>query len=477
METAPSPRAARARRRSIVLVAAVGLMLVLAPAAVAVPGPSDPRVLVTTVTDAITPVIADHLADGLDRAEEEGDVAYVVELDTPGGLVESMRRITQRFLAAEVPVIVYVSPRGARAASAGAIITLAANVAAMAPGTVIGAATPVGLQGGDVERKVVNDAAALAESVAQLRGRDVGFARDAVREGRSAPAREALELGVVDFVAPSLDDLLEQVDGTRVEVADGSTVTLRTADAAIDDYDLGPLRRVLQLLADPNLAFLMLSIGALAILYELVNPGLGAAGLLGGTLIVLGLFALSVLPVNAVGVVFFVGAVGLLVAELLAPGVGVFAVLGSVALVLSGIFLFSGSVGVGVSLAVLLPTAAVVAGGSIVAGRLALRARTLPPTTGEGALLGQVVTVRGVDGGSGVAMVEGGWWSLRSTGRPLAVGERVRVVARDGLDLVVAPPDEPGGPRPDPPVAGHRRPDPPVAGHRRPDEARGDSHE
>ena len=177
-------------------------------------GDADRRVLVTTVDQPITPVIANHLDDGVDRAESGAYDAFVVRLDTPGGLDSSMRAIIQRCLAAEVPVVVYVSPDGARAASAGALITFAAHVAAMAPGTAIGASTPVDLEGGDVERKIVNDAAALAESIARVRDRDVDFAVDTVREGRSASAAQAVELGAVDLLARSLPDLLDDASST-----------------------------------------------------------------------------------------------------------------------------------------------------------------------------------------------------------------------------------------------------------------------
>ncbi len=279
-----------------------------------------PRVLATRIDDAITPVIADHLREGVRRAEREGYDAYVVELDTPGGLDTSMRDIVQSFLSAEVPVVVYVTPSGARAASAGAIITFAASVAAMAPGTVIGAATPVGIEGDAVERKVVNDAAALAESIAEERGRDVEFAVDTVRKGRSAPAREALAIGAVDVVAGSLPELLQAVDGVAVEVGSGERVTLRTAGAAVDRYDLGFFRRILQFLADPNLAFLLLSIGTLGLIYELATPGVGFGGVVGVVALILALFALSVLPVNAVGLLLMAVAAALFVAEVVAPG-------------------------------------------------------------------------------------------------------------------------------------------------------------
>lgn len=400
---------------------------------------TESRVLVTRVDGAITPVIADHLRSALDRAESAGYAALVVRLDTPGGLDTSMRKIIQRFLASPVPVVVHVSPKGARAASAGALITFASHVAAMSPGTAIGASTPVDLEGGDVERKVVNDAAAFAESVARVRGRNVEFAVDTVREGRSAPADEALSLGAVDVVAGSIADLLSQIDGMRVDV-EGRAVTLDTAGAAVDSFDMGFLRRVQQRLADPNLAFLFLSIGTLGIIYELASPGIGIGGVVGVVLILLALFGVSVLPVNTVGVVLLLLAAALFVAELFAPGVGIAAAGGAVLLVLSGVFLFDDAPGLEVSLAVIGPIAAVTGAAVVLAGRLVLSSRGAPSTTtGSGRLVGREATVRRAEGRTGQVLMEGAWWRVRSTDQELEAGAVVRVVDIEGLELIVEP--------------------------------------
>jgi membrane-bound serine protease (ClpP class) len=397
-------------------------------------------VLVTRIDGTITPVVADHLADGVAAAERDGHAAYLVELDTPGGLDTSMRDITQAFLGADVPVVVYVTPSGARAASAGAIITFAANVAAMAPGTTIGAATPVALQGGEITDKVINDAAAFAESVAAQRDRNTEFAVDTVREGRAVTAEEAVRLDAVDLLAPDRAELLRQLDGRSVEVASGNTVTLRTADATTVEQDFGLFRRLLQLLADPNLAFLFLSLGTLAIIYELANPGVGFGGIAGAIFLLLGFFALSVLPINLVGVLLLALAAALFVAELFVPGVGVFAAGGTVALVLGGLFLFEGAVRV--DPAVLVPAALVAGGGSVLAGRLAWRARRAPSVSGREALVGRQVTVRTADGPVGQVQLDGAWWTVRSRSVPLAPGQPARVVDLDGLELIVEPDKE-----------------------------------
>ena len=394
-------------------------------------------VLVTRIDGTITPVVADHLADGVAAAERDGRAAYLVELDTPGGLDTSMREIVKAFLGADVPVVVYVTPSGARAASAGAIITFAANIAAMTPGTTIGAATPVALQGGEISDKIINDAAAFAETVAAQRGRNTDFAVDTVREGRAVPAAEAVRLDAVDLLAPNRAELLEAIDGRTVTVASGNTVTLRTADATAVEQDFGLFPRLLQLLADPNLAFLFLSLGTLAIIYELANPGIGFGGIAGAIFLLLGFFALSVLPINLVGVLLLALAAALFIAELFVPGVGVFAAGGTVALVLAGLFLFDGADRV--DPAVLVPAALVVGGGSVLAGRLAWRARRAPSVSGREALLGRQVTVRTADGPVGQVQLDGAWWTARSRNAPLAPGQTVRVVDLDGLELIVDP--------------------------------------
>ena len=448
MQTGPDGlREVRAVRRSrallllaTMLVAGLGGLLGLVTPVVAAPDTAN-RVLSARVEGPITPVIAEHVTDGLREAERGGYHVYLVEMDTPGGLDTSMREIIQEFLGANTPVVVYVTPSGGRAASAGALITFSAHVAAMAPGTTIGAATPVDLQGGEISDKVINDAAAFAESVAAHRGRNTKFAAETVREGRAVPAAEAQRLDAVDLLAPDRAALLTQLDGRTVELANGSQVTLRTAGAAVAEHEMGLLRRLLQVIADPNLAFLFLSIGTLALIYELASPGAGLGGAIGAVLLVLGFFSLSVLPVNVAALALIALAAALFAAEVFTPGVGVFAGGGTIALAVAGLFLFEGSQ-TAVSPAVLWPVVAIVGGGSLLAGRLAWRARRRPPTTGGDALLGQEATIHrvapGTSGRTGRALVEGAWWTARGTG-PLREGERVCVTGRDGLTLLVEP--------------------------------------
>lgn len=413
--------------------AALWAGLLLQPVATA--APSEQTVLTTRVDGTITPVIASHLADGVERAEDDGNAAYLVELDTPGGLDTSMRDIVQAFLGARVPVIVYVSPSGARAASAGALITFSAHIAAMAPGTTIGAATPVDLQGGEISDKIINDAAAYARSVATQRGRNADFAEDTVRDGKAVPADEAVELKAVDLLAEDRSELLRAVDGRTVD-SPGGKLTIHTADAQIVEHELGFFRQLLQLIADPNLAFLFLSIGTLAVIYELASPGVGLAGTAGVILLILGFFALSVLPVSMAGLALLVLAAVLLTAEVFAPS-GAFAAGGAAALLLSGLFLFEGSVGV--SPGVLLPVTVLLGGGTFAAGRLAWRARRARPVSGDDALIGEESVVDRASETEAMAFVAGAWWNVRALGAELHAGQPVRVVGREELDLIVEP--------------------------------------
>lgn len=402
-------------------------------------GGDEPHVLLTRVDDAITPVIADHLGDSVEAAEDGGYDALVVELDTPGGLDSAMREIVQTFLAAEVPVVVHVAPSGSRAASAGALIAWSSHVVAMAPGTTIGAATPVTLEGGEVGDKIVEDAAAFARAVAEERRRNIEVAAEAVTEGRAVSSTEAVDLGVADLVVENLDDMLDAVDGTEVVLGDGTTVTMDTAGATVDERGMSFARSVLQFLADPNLSFLFLSLGTLAIIYEVATPGIGVGGGLGALLILLALVSLSVLPIDAAGLVFLLLAAVLFAAELFAPGIGVAAALGAVSLALAGVFLFREDVpGLQLDLAAVIPTVVVVGVGVVVAGRLAWRVRSAPSTTGEAGLVGQEATVTRASGTSGQTFLEGTWWTVRSD-EPLHEGDRVRVRELDGLVLVVDP--------------------------------------
>jgi membrane-bound serine protease (ClpP class) len=455
----PGRRPAGARRRRVVaprlllalLLGALGLAL-LAPAAAAQAAgqvaaqqvaqqSGAGEVLMTRAEGPITPVIADHLVDALAAARAGGYQMLLVEMDTPGGLDTSMRVIVQTFLTAEVPVVVYVSPAGARAASAGAIIAFSAHVAAMAPGTNIGAATPIDLEGGEVIDKVINDAAAYVEAIAEARDRDVDFAVDTVREGRSASANAALEAGAIDLIVADQRELFDELDGRTVQVKpEGTEVTLETAGANVDEFEMSFTRRILQALANPQLAFLLLSVGTLALIYELASPGGIIGGVIGVIMLILAFFSLAVLPVDLVGVLLLLLALALFAAELFVPGVGVFAGGGAIALVFAGLFLFQRPTGVGIDLAFLIPVAVAVGLVAVVIGRFAVRSIRRPAYRGSGGeVVGQTGTVRQAAGSSGKVWLNGTMWRAHSTGAPLRLDEQVRVVEMRGLELVVEP--------------------------------------
>ena len=299
---------------------------------------------VLTADGTVNPVMDRYIDRGIDAAEEEEAGAVVIRLDTPGGLVSSTEEIDKRIIDAKVPVIVYVWPQGGRAASAGTFITYASHVAAMAPGTEIGAATPIDASGGDIEgdlgNKVKEDAAAKIRALAELRGRNAEFAEAAVFEGKSVTATEALELGVIEFVAEDLDDLLAQVDGQKVALASGE-VTLATADSRVVYNNTNFIEDFLNIIANPNIAFLLLSLGSLGIFIELVNPGTIFAGVFGVISLLLGFFALSVLPFNWAGVALILFAFILFGLELFITSHGILGIGGAIALVLGGLILTS----------------------------------------------------------------------------------------------------------------------------------------
>jgi membrane-bound serine protease (ClpP class) len=387
--------------------------------------------------------VADHLVDGIGAAERDGHAAFLVELDTPGGLDNSMRQITQAFLNARVPVVVYVAPSGRGPPRLGRSSPSPPTWPPwpLEPPSV--RPPPVDLQGGEISDKVINDAAAFAEAVAAERGRGREFAVDTVRKGRAVTADEAVRLQAADLVAANRAALLEELDGRRVEVAPGTTVTLQTAGADTVKHQLSWTRSLLGWLADPNLAFLFLSIGALAVIYELASPGMGLGGAIGAVLLVLGFVALSVLPVNLAGLLLLALAAALFAAELFTPGIGVFAGGGTIALLLAGVLLFDGPVAV--AMPVLWPVALVVGAGTVLAGRLAWRARRAPSATGTGGLIGRQVVVHQVTQGSGSVRLDGAWWRVRRRDGPLSPGQTVRILALDGPDLVVEPANEPAG--------------------------------
>jgi membrane-bound serine protease (ClpP class) len=355
-----------------------------------------------------------------------------------------MRDIVQDILAAPMPVVVYVYPNGARAGSAGVFITQAADVAAMAPETNIGSASPITSTGGDIEgtlgRKIANDAAAYLRALAGEHGRNPDLAERMVSEATNVSAREALDAGLIDLIAGDQQELLGELDGSRVQGP--KQTTLETAGYEIDEQDM-PLRyEILQFLVNPNVAFLLLLVGLIGITLEILSPGAIVPGLLGGIAFVLGLIGTLQLPVAAVGVALFVLAFALIVAEAHLPTGGLLGVLGIAALIAGGLLLFdSGDGGEAVSPWVAVPVAVALGGGLVAVGGRVLAARRGAVRTGQEELIGSTGAVRVAIDPVGQVFVEGALWRARATdppGEPIAAGTVIRVEAIDGLTLIVA---------------------------------------
>lgn len=397
---------------------------------------------VLTADAQVNPVLERYIDRGIDEAERTDARAVVIRLDTPGGLVTSMEGIVQRIQSSEVPVIVYVSPSGGKAASAGTFITMSAHVAAMAPGTRIGAAHPVAGTGGDIEgdlgRKVENDAAAYARSIAEKRGRNADWAEDAVRRSVSASTSEAVDLNIVDFAAEDLDDLLRQAEGRQVEV-NGATVTLAgLADGERVSNDMTRAERLLLILSDPNIAFLLLSLGGLALLIELLQPGIGVAGIFGTIALILAFFALGTLPVNWAGVALILLAFALFAGEIFAPGFGAFGLGGAIALIAGGLLLTSSDdPEFQVSRWLVIGTGVVVAAFFLMVATAILRMRRMPAHLGPQAMIGQTVKTRSYLDPDGFVFVRGERWKATAEDPPIAEGEPVVITDVTGLKLTV----------------------------------------
>ena len=424
--------------RRMIVAAAILMSLARAVAAQAAPTP----VAVIELDGAITPVTARLLTAAIDRAQAERDQALVVKLNTPGGLERSMRSMAQSILNAEIPVIVYVAPTGARAASAGVFITMAAHVAAMAPATNIGAAHPVAVGGGDtgkeMGKKIENDAAAFARSLAAERGRNVEWAEKAVRASVSATEREAVKLKVVDLVADSVPDLLAKIDGRTVKTARGP-VTLATRDAPVKLIEVRFRDRFLALITDPNIAYILMMVGMLGIFFELQNPGATLPGVIGGISLILAFFAFQSLPINWAGVLLILFGVALLIAEIKIASHGVLTAGGVVAMLLGSFMLYDApEVGFRVSWTVILPTVGATAGLVIWAVSAGVRAMMRSPVTGSSGMIGRLAVARSALGPEGQVQVDGEIWRAVSDGGAIAAGEQVRVTAVDGLTLTVS---------------------------------------
>jgi membrane-bound serine protease (ClpP class) len=391
---------------------------------------------------AISPITVRLLDQALERARADGAQALILQLNTPGGLERSMRSMVQSILNSSIPVIVYVAPTGARAASAGVFITMAAHVAAMAPATNIGAAHPVAAGGGsmdkDMVKKVENDAAAFARSIAVDRGRNVEWAEKAVRSSVSATAGEAVKLHVVDLIADNVTDLLTKVDGRVVKTVKGP-VTLHTKDASIRPIEVRFRDRFLALISDPNIAYILMMIGMLGIFFELSNPGAVLPGVIGGICLLLAFFAFQSLPINWAGLLLILFGLVLLVVDIKFPTHGVLTVGGIVSMLLGSLMLYDApESGLRISWLVLIPTVGATAGLVIFAISAGLRALYRPTTTGPAGMVGQTGLVKTALDPEGQILVEGELWRAVAQDAPVPAGERVLVLGVEGLTLRVA---------------------------------------
>jgi membrane-bound serine protease (ClpP class) len=415
--------------------------LVAAPAVAA--QQDTPRVLAVHLDNDINPVTQEYVDGEVDRAESEGFAAVVLVLDTPGGLSSSMRGIVKRFLAAKVPVVVYVAPPGSSADSAGAVITMAADVAAMAPQTNIGSSTPISLNGTDISkdlrRKIVNDAAAYVGELAREHGRNVPAARRMVTVASNYGAREAKRIGLVEVIAPTLPALLEKIDGMKTKP---KGLVLHTAGAQIENVEMSLWQRARDFLVDPNLIALFLSIGLIGIVVELWNPGLIFPGTVGAISLILGLYGLQILPVSAAGLLLMALAAAFFVADAFVPTHGAITLAGAVLFVLGALMLFDPA---GDAYQVSLPVALAIAGTLALLLGFALtrvvRAARNPVAVGMQGLVGGEGIVRR----EGMVQLNGELWQAHTEdGSPLFPGEHVRVErVEEGLQLVVGSFDPP----------------------------------
>lgn len=397
---------------------------------------------VLTVKGAVTPIVARYIERGIRESESGGVQLLVIRLDTPGGSVSVMQGIVQTMIAADVPIAVYVSPEGAQAASAGTFVVLAGHIAAMAPNTTIGAASPVGSQGADLaeteKEKATNALVAQIKSLADRRGeRAVAWAEKAVRSAEAATAQEALDIGVIDLIVPNVGALLNDVDGQEVKLQ-SRTVTLHTAGAQVIELPMTLVEQFLHTITDPNIAYILLIIGLNGLLFELANPGGFLAGVIGAICLVMGFYALGVLNVNYTGLGLIALAFLLFVADIKAPTHGVLTVGGIIAFILGSLILFNTPfyrVSRGLIASVAFLTAAFFA----FAVGAALRAQRMQPTTGLEGLMDAHAQVRNDLDPEGTVFLQGERWKARTEGEPVKRGETVRVVAVDGFVLVVEP--------------------------------------
>ena len=426
------------------------LAFVLTATGLAAQAPSSPeerpRVVVAELDGIIHPVSAEYLREVIDEADTSGADLVIIVLRTPGGLLDSTRDIVSRLITSRAPVAVFVGPSGGRAASAGFVITIAADVAVMAPGTHIGAAHPVSGSGQAMDdttaKKAASDAAAYVRSLAEARGRNVQLSAEAVLESRAFTDREALQASppLIDFNATDVDDVVRQMDGRTVRRFDGRSTRVSTANAEVVRIGMTRRQQFLSAIAHPQVAYLLLTLGMLGLTVELWNPGAILPGVVGGLSLLLAFFALQVLPMSTTGLLLVLFGLALLVLELKVPSFGVLGIGGTISLLVGSIMMTRETPGVSVSLGIIVPVVLGVAAIVLFLGRLALRAQSRPPATGVEALIGtEGRALNAVGPGTpGQIDVRGEIWRALST-QAVPAGARVRIVDVHGLTLHVEP--------------------------------------
>ena len=399
------------------------------------------EVWVLRFSGPIGPVSAKYITNGVEKANDAKAECLILEMDTPGGLDESMREIIQAILQSAIPVITYVYPSGARAASAGVFITLASHVAAMAPGTNIGAAHPVAMGGKEMDEemkeKVTNDAAAYIKSIAEKRQRNMKWAEDAVRKSVSATEKEALKLRVIDLVAGSLEELIEKLDKRKVKL-DGKEIILQTASAKIKKVGMTPVQRFLYLLTNPNIAYILLLLGIYGLFFELQNPGAIFPGVVGGICLILAFYSLQLLPVNYAGLALIVLAIIMFILEIKVTSYGLLTIGGIAALFFGSILLFESPVPFFRPSILLIAAAAIITAAffALIVG-LGIRAHLRKPITGKEGLVNEIGFAQTDLNPSGVVMVSGELWSAESVSGEIKKNEKVKVVEVKGMNIKV----------------------------------------
>jgi len=395
------------------------------------------EIIIIPVSDAIGPGVADFVSSGITRADDQNAACVVIELDTPGGLAESMREIVMSIYAAKTPVVVFVSPSGARAASAGVMITMAADIAAMAPGTNIGAAHPVGTGGKEIgeamSEKVTNDMVAYVKSIAEKRGRNAEWAEKAVRESVSVTENEALEKNIIDIVAADMDDLVRQIDGIHIE----GKGDLRLSGAMRTRLKESIRTKILKTISDPNIAYILMMIGLAGLYFELSHPGAIFPGVVGGIAIILAFFSFQTLPVNTAGILLIFLSIIFFILEIKVISYGLLSIAGVVSLLLGSLMLFEGDGPQSqLSWHILIPTLLIVSAFFVTLASLAFKAQMLRPRTGGGGLVKETGVVKNRIDPEGKVLIHGELWYARAK-EPIEEGAQVRVVAVDNLVLTV----------------------------------------